>query len=360
MPGSGLSPERFELLVAAAGSDALALAHLAVQSMSSGDGDRARTLARRALALDGGNGEVASLAASVLSSGVPEWHFTIIRDQRRNDAYERALQRAVTPDSKVLDIGSGTGLLAMLAARAGAREVITCEKNPAVASAAAEIVARNGFAGRIRVVSKSSLELDVDADLGGPADVLVSEIVSRNALAQGMIPTLTDAMRLLKPAARIIPSRVIARVALAEDREQWRRRAGQAAGFDLTPFNALANPAYKIPAESDRVVRRSEAAALFDFDLYEAASVKPARSAVSLVSEGGTVNGIVQWLELHLDDEIRYENTPGQGTPSCWAVNFFPLARPVAIGPGEAVAVHGRHDGSSMRIWAGNGAAGED
>jgi type II protein arginine methyltransferase len=49
----------------------------------------------------------------------------------------------VGPATKVLDIGTGTGLLAMMAARAGAREVVACEMNPAVADAASAIVERS-------------------------------------------------------------------------------------------------------------------------------------------------------------------------------------------------------------------------
>jgi type II protein arginine methyltransferase len=97
---------------------------------------------------------------------VPKWHFNIVRDDARNAAYEAAIVRAVRPDARILDIGAGTGLLAMMAARAGAKDVITCEMNPAVADAAADIVARNGHADRVRVVPKRSTELDVAADMG--------------------------------------------------------------------------------------------------------------------------------------------------------------------------------------------------
>ena len=57
----------------------------------------------------------------------------MINDDERNAAYERALARAVTPDSVVFEIGTGSGLVAMMAARAGARLVVTCEAVPVLA-----------------------------------------------------------------------------------------------------------------------------------------------------------------------------------------------------------------------------------
>ncbi|MDH3444335.1 MAG: 50S ribosomal protein L11 methyltransferase, partial [Deltaproteobacteria bacterium] len=48
---------------------------------------------------------------------------SMIADHVRMDAYARALRRAVTADSVVLDIGTGTGIFALLACQFGARRV---------------------------------------------------------------------------------------------------------------------------------------------------------------------------------------------------------------------------------------------
>eukprot|EP00966_Prymnesium_polylepis_P024041 553550-Prymnesium_polylepis.1 len=72
-------------------------------------------------------------------------------DERRNGAYHRAICRAVASlpkGSVVLEIGSGSGLLAMMAAKAGASNgvrVVGCEMHGVMAVAAQRVVAANGF-----------------------------------------------------------------------------------------------------------------------------------------------------------------------------------------------------------------------
>src|SRR5687767_4208617 len=65
-----------------------------------------------------------------VSNLVAPWHFRMLHDRVRNDAYARAIRSAIKPHHHVLEIGTGAGLLAMLCARAGARQVTTCEMIP--------------------------------------------------------------------------------------------------------------------------------------------------------------------------------------------------------------------------------------
>jgi predicted nicotinamide N-methyase len=323
-----------------------------------GSGERrslAVDLCLRAVELAPGDEEIRVAAAEILSSGVPPWHFDIVRDHGRNSAYEAALRRAVTPGCKVLEIGTGTGLLAMMAARAGAAHVITCEADPAIAAVAREIIRRNGFADRIRVVGKHSTRLEVEADLGGPADVLVSEIVSNDLLSEGALPVMEHVREagLLQPDARIVPLRGRIRVALASDDEWQTERMTEAVGFDLTLFNRLASPQRAIYVGGPRLVLRSEPADLFTFDFSCGGPYPEQHGSIALAAHGGRVNGIAQWIALDLDGEGRYENLPEPGAVSSWMTNFHPFDCELQTQAGERLTVHGRHDRKSLRLWRG-------
>ena len=344
--------EDLAALLLRAGGKPAAIIALAREMEARGDRSMALELSARALDLAPEDGEVRTMAAEVMSAGVPRWHFDIVHDNPRNDAYEAALRRAIFPGCKILEIGTGTSLLAMMAARAGAGEVITCESEQSVALAARDIIARNGYSDRVRVVQKHSTKLDVDADLGGPADILVSEIVANDLLGEGTLAVLEDAVhRLVKPGGKIIPARGRVRVALADDDEWESARIGQVAGFDLSTFNRLASPYREIYIGASRLTLRSEAADLFSFDFASGGPFPEAHAQTTLIANGQRVTGIAQWIALDMDGQGVYENRPEPGAHSSWWMVFHPFEKPLQTQPGEKVAVGGHHDRSSLRIW---------
>jgi type III protein arginine methyltransferase len=339
-----------EALVASAEGNAQAMAALSRLLRTEGRKEAAVGLAARALALAPADHEVRAIAREILSADVPAWHFAIVRDAPRNQAYEDALNRAVTPRSLVLEIGTGTGLLAMMAARAGAAHVFTCEMEPAVALAARDVIAQNGLSDRITVLAKQSTRVDL-AELGERADILVSETVSNDMLAEDPLPPLEDAIaRLVKPGGVVIPARGRVRVALAYEARMEARRIGVISGFDLSPFNRLASPFYQVNSASPHLEIRSEAADLFTFEFHSGGPWPGARGRIDLRAHGGPVNGIVQWIALDMDEVGCYENRPGLA-PSSWAPLFHPFPAAIESELNQPFTIFGRHDHTALRLW---------
>ena len=75
----------------------------------------------------------------------------MIADRGRTDAYARALQARVTPESVVLDIGAASGILTLLACQAGARKVYAVEPD-GIIQVAREVVAANGYADHVEFI----------------------------------------------------------------------------------------------------------------------------------------------------------------------------------------------------------------
>jgi len=327
------------------------MARLAAVLLEKGEREWACELCRRAVALAPGNGEVRALAAEVFSHDVPRWYFPMVSDSARHKIYEAAFRRNIRPGCCVLDIGTGTGLFAMMAARAGAGKVITCEARPAVASAVSDVVARNGLANRVCVVAKRSSDLEMGVDLDAPADVVVWDNLSNNLIGAGALPAIEQAARrLVRPGARFIPARGAIRVALAEDRETHHRRLGIVEGFDMSHFNRLASPRYRMFDGNERFVLRSEPADLFRFDFESGGPFPEARASVALTATGDKVNGIAQWMRLELDEEGQYENPPPIYKTAALSPLFHHL-EPVEMAPGGTLIVCGTHDRQSLRIW---------
>ena len=112
-------------------------------------------------------------------------HEEMIRDKPRTDAYRDALE-ALSKGKAVLDVGCGTGILSLFAARAGASRVVGVDAS-AIAEAAASIVKRNGMEEVVKVV-KGQVE-DLDESLG-KFDVLVSEWMGYGLFFESMLDSV--------------------------------------------------------------------------------------------------------------------------------------------------------------------------
>lgn len=108
----------------------------------------------------------------------------MLHDSERNKKYELALKVAIDKmhlagkPANVLDIGTGTGLLSMMAVRCGADTVTACESFTPMANCAERIIADNGFSKNIKIIPKRSTEITIgkDGDMEQRANILVTEV----------------------------------------------------------------------------------------------------------------------------------------------------------------------------------------
>jgi len=340
---------RFDEALAA---DPAGLIALGCAMMASGKGGKAVALVAQVVAKHPDDPLLRRAAETILTHKVPSFHRDMLADEARNRAYRRAIERAGVQGKAVLDIGAGSGLLAMLAARAGAARVYACEANEALAATAATIVAANGFGDRIRVLPCHSSALDRDRDLGGGIDLIVSEIFSHDLVGEGALPALAHAMvALAAPGARILPARASIRVALAEFSGRQNGRVGMVEGFDLGLFDRHVPRALNVVTDHPKLALRSAPQDLFVFDFQRGGGFPAAGASVRLRATGAHPNGIVQWLRLQLDDEVSYENVPGAGERSHWPAIFHPFDADLSPEPGTEIEVHGWHDERRLLIW---------
>jgi protein arginine N-methyltransferase 7 len=309
--------------------------------------DAAIRCLRQALALRPGDLNIEALLRDILTSQIRPWHFRMMNDAARNRSYDAAIRRAVGPNSHVLEIGTGSGLLAMMAARAGARRVTTCEQVEAIADTAAEIVRRNGLGERVTVVPKRSTQLTLGVDLPDRADLLISEVLSDRLLGEQVLSSTEHARQhLLKPDAVIIPREIAAVVRLVGGTFlQESASVGSVEGFDLSLFNRFAPSSISISMESGLIESFSDDVEVFRFDLRREDHRPEERRLPITVRRRGTVAGVLQWLRLQLDDQISFENRPPeQVAPSAWRQVFYPFCVPLDVQVGETVQLWAKHD----------------
>lgn len=317
-------------------------------------GLRTAQLLAEALAADPSHHQAQVLQERLYQRFVPRWHFPMLADSARNRAYAEAIAAKVQPGDVVLDIGCGAGLTAMLAARAGAKHVYTCEQQPLIAAAAERVIAANGLSDRITVLAKWSHEIVIGEDMPERADVVISEIVDTVLLGEGALATLTHAMaKLAKPEARAVPERGVLTAQLVESptlMEQWRPQ--QAEGFDLSAFHHLANVAQMTPndltANDIRPLGPQEK--LFSFD-FTRPTLSPGRVARDLAcSDLGLAHAVFVSFEMELAPGISVAN--GLQSGGHWGRTAFLLDQPRPVVAGDRLQVTAQHDAEKLSLAA--------
>ncbi|GET85949.1 hypothetical protein, conserved [Leishmania tarentolae] len=141
-----------------------------------------------------------------LVEAVNDFHFAMMNDLPRNDFYYNMLKKYIVPgESGVLEIGAGSGLLSMMAAKLNAKWVVAVEGSPEMATLARSNIATNGLQGKIKVLNMLSTELTPN-DLPEPPSILVSEIFGTLLLGESALDYIVDArQRLLPKTAKILP-----------------------------------------------------------------------------------------------------------------------------------------------------------
>ena len=306
----------------------------------------------RALAADPGFVEARDNLVLACAKAAPPWHFPMMSDQRRNAAYAAALAR-VAPGRRVLDIGAGSGLLAMMAARAGAAIVTTCEMEPTVAARAAAVIAANGLADQVILRAKRSTEIEVGKDLDLRAEVLVSEIFASGVLSEEILPTLEDAReRLLTPDATVIPRRAAAHGYLVGGPAiEAQLFAPTWSGFDLSAFDELAP--VKLGLHLDRLPHQamSDDFEIFAFDLTQPRFAPERRALGVRATASGRCAGVAQWLRLDLDDQVTYDNRPHvEAGPNGWMHVLYRFAEVVEVEAGETIDLVASHNRTAMTV----------
>jgi len=254
------------------------------------------------------------------------WHFDMMADLGRNDAYDRALKALVKPEHVVLDIGTGSGLLAMMAARAGAKHVYAIEANESIAEKARKVIAHNGYADKITVITGMSDNISVGEGSAMPvkADVVVTETMGADLLSELMYNILDDARRrLAKPGAVLIPwaGRVIGQ--LVQVNSPW-----HVAGFpkteglkhgaqpDLSSFNPLLPP-MRICLQIQKMqwTPISDVFTLFSFDFNTPLDKAGNTAEIKVpITAAGQLHAIAYWWDADLgsdaDGKIEIETGP--------------------------------------------------
>mmetsp|Transcript_3007 Transcript_3007/g.6858 ORF Transcript_3007/g.6858 Transcript_3007/m.6858 type:complete len:372 (+) Transcript_3007:53-1168(+) len=270
-------------------------------------------------------------------------HEDMLKDCVRTSGYMNAINnaKALFHGKTVLDVGAGTGILSLFAARAGAARVVGIECSN-IASYAAEIARRNGFGEVITYVQGKVEEVEIPVD---KVDIIVSEWMGYFLMFESMLDSVLFARdKWLRSGGHLFPDRASLFMAGIEDAEYREEKLGQwthLRGFDFSPLAA-----YAIQEPISDIVEPlalvTDTACVFQMDLsvvkcHELDFVSP----FSLKSHRQDfIHALVVWFDVFFDaapDALPLSTAPGQ-PDTHWKQTVLYLEEPLVVFPGDILS----------------------
>jgi protein arginine N-methyltransferase 1 len=265
------------------------------------------------------------------------YHASLLQDRERLRAYSQVIADLVRQGDVVLDIGTGTGILAFLAARSGARTVYAIERGPAIELARA--IALGGPAGDPVVFLEGR---STNIDLPERVDVIVTETLWNFGVGEGLLGTVVDARdRFLNEGGTIVPKTLELQCSLVERPDiyrdfvdSWGERIGD---VDFSPLRTFAANNVYVAAFTHADLL-SEPVALAKVSLLETKEADVRAEVTCRVTRSGTAHGIAGWFRADLSDRVALSNAPPLST-SNWDHAFLPLAEPIDLEAESSVRI---------------------
>jgi protein arginine N-methyltransferase 1 len=278
-----------------------------------------------------------------------EVHRGLLQDETRTNAFREAIRRVVTPESVVLDLGTGSGILALFAAEAGARRVFAIDATHS-ADLASFLTRHLGFGDRIQVFHDHSTKVE----LPEPADILVTETLGSFGFEERILGSVIDARaRLLQPDAIIIPRRIelylvpIDDASIYDTRVKW--WSGKPYGFDFSPLAVFASNIVFVGSVGSASFL-APPARVIETDLSTITGSDVEGRVYFTAARAGTLYGFAGWFRATLADGIELSN---EVAGLSWEQVFLLLETPIDVVAGTPVDVVLESADGVMWRWKG-------
>lgn len=258
---------------------------------------------------------------------------TMLLDRARMDAYARAIAGVVTAGDVVVDVGAGTGVLSVLAARAGARRVWAVERGPA-ARVAEQVVRASGVDEIVRVV-----RADIrDFPFPEPPTVVLSETLGSLGIDEDIAGLFLAVAPRCAPGARFLPGALEPMLALVQSHSLGPdlRELGSIAGVDLSALRApLLHRPLLVRLRPDELASIPLAGASIRLG---SEACPRALKATLRACRDASIDALGAWFQASLAPGVSLATSPSD-PPTHWAHILFPLDPPLDAREGDEIEV---------------------
>lgn len=213
-------------------------------------------------------------------------------DTKRTLAFKRAIRKTVRPGDIVVDAGSGTGVLAMFAADAGAKKVYALELDDNNAKVLRDIFVANGYGDQIEVIQGDATTLSLPEN----ADVIVCEMIATGLIEELQVPVMNNMLRQVNPGYRVVLEQYHCHAELVHQKNDYYGKRFNILRYEFPDkaslrSNVLSNRVTYRRVDFSQTIADTHIAARLDFTAKKHGEVNGLRlSSTSHFAGGGALN----------------------------------------------------------------------
>lgn len=247
-------------------------------------------------------------------------HELMLRDRPRTAAYQKFIQQNshLFKDKIILDVGSGTGILSLFAASAGAKQVYAVEAS-AIADISQSIIEENKMEEKVKVIKGKIEDIALPVE---KVDVIISEWMGFYLLHESMLDSVIYARdKFLASDGHMVPSDAVLYMTpvnmssyVSENILFW----DNVFGYDFSPVkyavlgNKMMEPTITC-IEMSQCVAEPEIFYEFDLKTVTIGDIQNISQTLTFtLTKPGLVHGFASWFDVEFKGPIA--KTPSQST----------------------------------------------
>ncbi|MEW5820602.1 MAG: 50S ribosomal protein L11 methyltransferase [Cyanobacteriota bacterium] len=279
-------------------------------------------------------------------------HHYMLKDYVRVAAYRRAIENKIREGSVAMDLGTGTGILAFIAAKAGAKKVYAIEKRSDVVNLSKELAKDNKIDDKIEYIIGNSAKIDASL-LDEKVDVFISEILGSGIFEENVLEFTMDARdRFCKPDVDLIPYKLdvyafgydagrqddIGKEAMEVERMydlKLTKYRENLVNFISARYERFNTSIYKVM--TNQLMTKS-----LDLRTLKASMFKDKLELEAI--EDGEFNALCAYFVAHLDEKTTLTNSPW-APATHWIQKVFVMPQSLQVRKGQKIPITSVYDG---------------